>query len=139
MYGEDVPKRAEACHGRRVPVSSGKGPCKWGQGPCKQGEGPCKWRKGPCKWGEGSLLKETPANALTPPQLLILLGKRMIILKGLFIIPPGAGSLPSRILSLLSLFLQYLFLFGGHTHGIWKFPGWGSNRSCTCWPTPQPQ
>ena len=25
------------------------------------------------------------------------------------------------------------------TYGIWKFPGQGSNWSCSCWPTPQPR
>ena len=39
-----------------------------------------------------------------------------------------------------------LFFFGfcpffleGHTHGIWRFPGQGSNRSYSSRPTPQPQ
>ena len=27
----------------------------------------------------------------------------------------------------------------GCTCGIWRFPGQGLNRSCGCWPTPQPQ
>ena len=29
--------------------------------------------------------------------------------------------------------------FQGCTHGIWRFPGQGSNWSYSCWPTPQPQ
>ena len=37
----------------------------------------------------------------------------------------------------------FLFLcllsFQGHTHGIWRFPGQGLNRSYSCRPTPQPQ
>ena len=24
-------------------------------------------------------------------------------------------------------------------HGIWRFPGYGSNQNCSCWPVPQPQ
>ena len=33
----------------------------------------------------------------------------------------------------------FFFPFYSHTRGIWKFPGQGSNRSYSCWPTPQPQ
>ena len=29
--------------------------------------------------------------------------------------------------------------FYGCTHSIWRFPGEGSNRGCSCWPQPQPQ
>ena len=42
-------------------------------------------------------------------------------------------------------FLCYLFIFLsfchflGRSRGIWSFPGYGSNRSCTHWPTPEPQ
>ena len=40
-------------------------------------------------------------------------------------------------------FMNYLFmsfcLFQGRSHGIWKFPGQGSNRSWSNWPTPEPQ
>ena len=28
----------------------------------------------------------------------------------------------------------FFFPFKGHTCGIWKFLGWGSNRSCSCQP-----
>ena len=31
------------------------------------------------------------------------------------------------------------FSFYSYSHGIWKFPGYGSNWSCSCQPTPQPQ
>ena len=31
------------------------------------------------------------------------------------------------------------FAFQGHTYGIWKFPGQGSNWRCSCRPMPQPQ
>ena len=31
------------------------------------------------------------------------------------------------------------FCIQGHTHGIWRFPGQGSNQSCSHQPTPQPQ
>ena len=34
--------------------------------------------------------------------------------------------------------LQYFFSFYGYTHSIWKFPGQGSNQSCSCRPMPQP-
>ena len=27
----------------------------------------------------------------------------------------------------------------GRSRGIWRFPGWGSNRSCSHWPTPESQ
>ena len=38
------------------------------------------------------------------------------------------------------LFFSFLFFsFQGHRCSIWKFPGWGSNWSHSCWPTPQPQ
>ena len=33
----------------------------------------------------------------------------------------------------------FFAFFQGCTHGIWRFWGWGSNRSCRCRPTPQPQ
>ena len=40
----------------------------------------------------------------------------------------------------LFFFLSYLFaIFLGRSHGIWSFPGQGSNRSCSRWPTPEPQ
>ena len=31
------------------------------------------------------------------------------------------------------------FCLKGPSCGIWRFPGQGSNQSCSCWPTPQPQ
>ena len=31
------------------------------------------------------------------------------------------------------------FAFQSRILGIWRFPGWGSDWSCSCWPTPQPQ
>ena len=37
-----------------------------------------------------------------------------------------------------TIFFFFLF-FLGHTPGIWKFPGQGSNQGCSCQPTPQPQ
>ena len=33
----------------------------------------------------------------------------------------------------------FSFSFYSLTHGLWKFPGQGLNRSCSCRPTPQPQ
>ena len=51
-----------------------------------------------------------------------------------------------RLLSLVKelspfyfLFSFFFFSFYGHTRGIWKFLGYGSNWSCSCQPTPQPQ
>ena len=41
--------------------------------------------------------------------------------------------------SILFYFIFYLLSFQGHTRGVWKFPGQGSNPSCYCWPAPQPQ
>ena len=42
----------------------------------------------------------------------------------------------------LFYFILFYFLFllfrAAHTR-IWKFLGWGSNRSYSCWPIPQPQ
>ena len=38
-----------------------------------------------------------------------------------------------------SAYFFFLFSFLGPHRGIWKFPGQGSNQSCICWPTPQPQ
>ena len=39
-----------------------------------------------------------------------------------------------------TLFLFFLlFVFQGHIHIIWSFPGQGLNWSCSCQPTPQPQ
>ena len=36
-------------------------------------------------------------------------------------------------------FYLLFFAFQGSTCSIWRFPGEGSNRSCSCQPTPQPQ
>ena len=36
-------------------------------------------------------------------------------------------------------FSFFLFFLKGCTLGIWRFPGEGLNRSCSCWPTPQTQ
>ena len=37
-------------------------------------------------------------------------------------------------------FISFHFLsFQGHTRGLWRFSGQGSNQSCSCRPTPQPQ
>ena len=33
----------------------------------------------------------------------------------------------------------FFLSFEGHTRSIWRFPGYGSNRSCSCRPTPEPQ
>ena len=42
-----------------------------------------------------------------------------------------------------SFFFFFFFFFGlvflELHRGIWRFPGQGSNRSCRCWPTPEPQ
>ena len=35
------------------------------------------------------------------------------------------------------LFVGLFLSFGGHTCGIWRFPGEGSNRSYSCWPMPE--
>ena len=34
---------------------------------------------------------------------------------------------------------HFFFSFYGHTWGICKFPGWGLNWNCSCWPTTQSQ
>ena len=47
-----------------------------------------------------------------------------------------------KILSILLFLSIYLFCFlsfQGRTRSIWRFPGQGSNRSCSHRPTPQPQ
>ena len=36
-------------------------------------------------------------------------------------------------------FFFFPFSFQGCTHGIWKFLGQGSNKSCSCQPIPQPR
>ena len=36
------------------------------------------------------------------------------------------------------LFFLFFCFFQGHSCGIWKFPGQGSNQSYSCQPTPQP-
>ena len=48
--------------------------------------------------------------------------------------------LPSRC-SQRYLFFKphYYYYFQVCTGGPWEFPGQGSNQSCSCWPTPQPQ
>ena len=43
------------------------------------------------------------------------------------------------ISEITSSFFFFFFFFKGRTCGIWKFPGWESNWTCSCWPTPQPQ
>ena len=37
------------------------------------------------------------------------------------------------------LFVLVFLLFQGRSRGIWRFPGQGSNQSCSRWPTPEPQ
>ena len=37
------------------------------------------------------------------------------------------------------MILFVCFAFSGHTCGIWRFPGWGSNWSYSCQTKPQPQ
>ena len=50
----------------------------------------------------------------------------------------GQHSTVSKILPLSPICL-FIYLFLGPHPSIWKFPGQGSNWSCNCWPTPQPQ
>ena len=50
-----------------------------------------------------------------------------------------ACSLASFLPSPPTFFFFFFLSFEGCTHSIWKFPGEGLNRSCSCWPTPQPQ
>ena len=47
----------------------------------------------------------------------------------------------TKVLNMLRklIFIFCLLSFQGCTCGIWRFPCWGSNRSCSCRPTPQPQ
>ena len=40
---------------------------------------------------------------------------------------------------LLFVFCLFFALFWGHSGGIWKFPGWGSNQSYSSRAIPQPQ
>ena len=37
------------------------------------------------------------------------------------------------------ILFYFICLFQGRTCRIWRFPGQGSNQSCCCQPTPQPQ
>ena len=48
-------------------------------------------------------------------------------------------SFPLKIIFSIFLFYFILFCFLGLHWGIWKFPGYGSNWSSSCQPTPQPQ
>ena len=43
---------------------------------------------------------------------------------------------PAQLFLFVCLFV---FFIQWWMYGIWRFPGWGLNRSCSCWPTPQPQ
>ena len=45
----------------------------------------------------------------------------------------------TTLLLFSNFFFLFFFAFQGHICGIWKFPGQGSNQSCSFWPTPQPQ
>ena len=47
-----------------------------------------------------------------------------------------SSSGPLRTISITHVFS---FFFKCRTHGIWRFPGQGSNWSCRCRPMPQPQ
>ena len=69
--------------------------------------------------------------------------------------PSGAGDelgaqnyngkvLPTLLIALFTLdrvplYYYYYYYFQGCICGSRKSPGQGSNRSCSCWPTPQPQ
>jgi len=49
-----------------------------------------------------------------------------------------------RCMCCVSMYVVYgvclcVVFFYGHTCSIWRFPGQRSNRSCSCWPTPQLQ
>ena len=83
------------------------------------------------------------------PELSSALASRMSLLPVLFCSLFGRF-LVSRLLSLLPLcrhlldsFFFFFFclfaIFSGHSHSIWRFPGWGSNRSYSRRPTPGPQ
>ena len=56
---------------------------------------------------------------------------------------PSTGNWESVLLTLLQVRLSFFFFFffggGPHTHGIQRFPGWGSNWNCSCQPMRQPQ
>ena len=49
--------------------------------------------------------------------------------------------LPGAYICQICFFLLFLSFchFLGHSCGIWRFPGWGLNWSCSCWPTPELQ
>ena len=44
-----------------------------------------------------------------------------------------------KILGRRLMYLDHIFAFWGQRYWIWKFTGWWSNHSYSCWPTPQPQ
>ena len=46
--------------------------------------------------------------------------------------------LPTLLLLLIIIIFVFC-IFEGRTHGIWRFSGQGSNWSCSCRPTTQPQ
>ena len=51
--------------------------------------------------------------------------------------------IPGKFLWFLFIYfiiiIIFFFAFQGHTCSIWKFLGQGSNQSCSCRPTPEPQ
>ena len=49
----------------------------------------------------------------------------------------AVGTPPPQMRQIYLFFLYFFNFFKGHTHGIWKFPGSGLNRSCSLQPTPQ--
>ena len=49
------------------------------------------------------------------------------------------GTVQRREMQMSNKHKTGFFFFKGYTHGIWKFPGYGSKWSCSCWPIPQPQ
>ena len=46
---------------------------------------------------------------------------------------------PPRHMNYSIFFLFFFFLLLGPNHSIWRFPGYGSNWSYSCQPTPQPR
>ena len=46
---------------------------------------------------------------------------------------------PMLYLKKFFLIFYYFLYFLGLLPGTWRFPGWGSNWSCSCQPTPEPQ
>ena len=82
--------------------------------------------------------------------LLWLLIYKMVLIVRVIILPANSVYTKLKISAISAFatnyfeefclfFFFFFFAFWGYTHGIWKFPDQGSNRSYSCWPMSQLQ